>query len=145
MNVRVRRIGLASAAKFGFVSGVIGAAPIGLIVAVIARFAVGWLHRLLESWQGASIDVGIVGKIPIDLVRLMNLGSTLAAVKRWDEMPALLIAFVFLTVVLFAGLLTSISDAGQAAAYNNIAAISSGLEVELEPGDGGKIMVMRGK
>jgi hypothetical protein len=145
MTMRVRRIGLASATKFGFVSGLVGAIPLGLIVALVIRFVVGWLRQALEGWQSATIDAGILGKVPLDLIRLMNLGGTLAFVQRLDNSPALLVFLVFVIFVLVAGILTSVTDGWQALAYNNIAAISGGLEVELESGEGGRTIVVRGR
>ena len=141
--MQVRRIGLFSAAKFGFVSGLIRAVPLGIIVAVVARVAVGWLRRLLEGWQNSSIDMGLLGKIPVDMVNLLNLSSTLSTVRKLDDLAFALVAVVFVGVVAVAGVLAALTEGWQAVAYNRIAAISGGLEVELVPEGEGKVILKR--
>ena len=143
MNFQVRRIGLISAAKFGCVSGLIGAVPLGIVVALVARVAVGWLRRLLEGWQNSSIDMGLLGKIPVDMVTLLNLSSTLSTLRKLDDLALILVAVVFVVVVLVAGVLAALTDGWQAVAYNRIAAVSGGLEVELVPEGEGKISMKR--
>ena len=143
MNLQVRRIGLISAARFGCVSGLIGAVPLGIVAALVARVAVGWLRRLLEGWQNSSIDMGLLGKIPVDMVTLLNLSSTLSTLRKLDDLALILVAVVFVVVVLVAGVLAALTDGWQAVVYNRIAAISGGLEVELVPEGEGKISMKR--
>ena len=141
--MQVRRIGLISAVKFGFVSGLIKAVPLGILVAVVGRVAVGWLRRLLEGWQNSSIDMGLLGKIPVDMVALLDLSSTLSTLRTLDAWVLILVAAVFVVVVLVAGVLAALTAGWQAVAYNRIAAISGGLQVELVPEGEGQMTTKR--
>ncbi len=143
MNLRVRRIGLGSAAKFGFVTGMVTATPVGLIVAWIVRIIVGELRRLLEGWQHATIDLGLLGKAQVDLIPLLKLSDALATLRKLDELPLLVVAAIWLLVVVAAGVFTAVTDGWQAYAYNSMAALSGGLEVQVESADKGKMIVLR--
>ena len=146
MNLRVRRIGLGSVARFGFVTGVVTATPVGILVAWIVRVAVSNLRRLLEGWQRATIDLGFVGKVQIDLIPLLKLNDALATLRKLDELPLLVVAAIFVAVVIIAGLFTAITNGWQAYAYNSMAALSGGLEVQVEPvGEEKMIVVRRGR
>lgn len=144
MNLRVRRIRLASAARFGFITGAVTAAPVGIVVAGIVRVVVSGLRRLLESWQRATIDLGLLGKTQIDLIPLLKLGDALAMLRRLDELPVLVVGAIFILIVLAAGLYTAITSGWQAYAYNSMAALSGGLEVQVEPVGEDKMIVLRG-
>jgi hypothetical protein len=50
---------------------------------------------------------------------------------------------VFVVVVMLAGVLASITTGWQAVVYNRIAAISGGLQVELEPEGRGELVRMQ--
>ena len=143
MNLRVRRIGLVSAAKFGFVSGLIRAVPLGILVAVVGRVAVGWLRRLLEGWQNSSIDMGLLGKIPVDMVALLDLSSALSTLRTLDDWALVVVVLVFVVVVSVAGVLAALTTGWQAVTYNRLAAISGGLEVELVPAGEGQATAKR--
>ena len=143
MAVRIRRIGLISSAKFGFVTGAVTAMPVGIVAALVARVVIGWLRHLLEGWQRATIDGGLLGQVPVDVIRLLGLGQALGAVRRLDELPAIIVAAVFVCVVVLAGALGAATAGWWAMAYNAIAALSGGLTVELEPESGGQVLVLQ--
>jgi hypothetical protein len=143
MNLRVRRIGLGSAARFGFVTGVVTATPVGILVAWVARVVVSNLRRLLEGWQHATIDLGFVGKFQIDLIPLLKLNDALATLRKLDELPLLVVAAIFVAIVIVAGLFTAITNSWQVYAYNSMAALSGGLEVQVEPMGEEKVIVVR--
>lgn len=136
MVFRVKHIGLASAAKFGFVTGAVSFTPVALVIAVLARFLISWLRRTLEGWQHSALDLSPLGKIPVDMVRVLNLDQALVTVQRLDQMPALVVIAAFVIVILIAGVIAAISAGWQAQSYNTLAALSGGLEVELEAEDG---------
>ena len=140
---RVRRIGLGSAAKFGFVTGAVTAVPVGIIIAFLIRVIISWLRHTLEGWQHSTIDAGLLGKIPVDMVHLLNLGNTLTTVQKLDRLPVIVVALVFIAIVLIAGLISAVGTSWQAMSYNSMAAISGGLEVELESEDGGVLVLRR--
>jgi len=117
----VRRIGLISAAKFGFVTGAVTATPIGVAVAFIVHAIIGWLRRTLEGWQNTSIDVGLLGKIPVNLIQLLKLSDALATLRRLDDLPWMVVAAVFVGVVLAIGVLSAAFTGWQAFAYNSMA------------------------
>ena len=139
----VRRIGLVSAAKFGLVTGALSATPIGIVLAFIIHAILGWLRRTMEGWQNASIDVGLLGKIPVNLIQLLKLSDALSTVRKLDDLPWMVVAAVFVGVVLVIGLLSAMFTGWQAFAYNSMAALSGGLEVTLEAGRDTKMVVMR--
>jgi len=139
----VRRIGLMSAAKFGFVTGAVTATPIGVALAFVIHAMIGWLRRTLEGWQNASIDVGPLGKIPVNLIQLLKLSDALATLRRLDDLPWMVVAAVFVGVVVATGVLSAAFTGWQAFAYNSMAALSGGLEVKLEPGSGTRMVVVR--
>jgi hypothetical protein len=143
MVFHLRRIGLASAAKFGFVTGAVTAAPVGIVLAYVIRAIIGWLHRTMEGWQNISIDVGVLGKVPVNLIQLLKLGDALATVRKLDELPLIVVAAVFVGVILISGLVSAGLTGWQAVFYNSMAALSGGLEVKLEPGDGARTIVLR--
>jgi hypothetical protein len=141
--VYVRRIGLLSAARFGFVTGAVTATPVGLVLAFVIHAIIGWLRRMLEGWQNASIDVPLAGKIPVNLIQLLKLSDALATVRKLDNLPWMVVAAVFLGVVLAIGVLSAAFTGWQAFAYNTLAALSGGLEVKLEPGSDTTMVVVR--
>ena len=143
MAVRLRRIGLVSSAKFGFVTGAATAAPVGIVAAFVVRVVISWLRRLLESWQRATVDAGLLGQVPVDMVRVLGLGDALAAVRQLDELSLVTVAVVFIVVVAAAGALAAATMTWWAMSYNSMALLSGGLIVELEPESGGKVMVLR--
>ena len=146
MNLRVRRIGLGPAARFGFVTGIVTATPVGILIAWIIRVVVSNLRHLLESWQHATIDLGLLGKIQVDLIPLLKLSDALTTLRKLDELPVLVVAAIFVLIVLVAGLFTAITNGWQAYAYNSTAALSGGLEVQVEPvGEEKMIVVRRGR
>ena len=140
---RVRRIGLGSAAKFGFVTGAVTAAPVGIIIAFLIRIIISWLRRTLEGWQHSTIDAGLLGKVPVDMVHLLNLDNTLTTVQKLDRLPVIVVALAFIAIVLIAGLISAVGTSWQAMSYNSMATISGGLEVELESEDGGVLVLRR--
>lgn len=142
MALRIRRVGLISSAKFGFVTGAVTAMPVGIVAALVARVVIGWLRHLLEGWQRATIDGGLLGQLPVDVIRLLGLGQALGTVRRLDELPVVIVAAVFVCVVVLAGVLGAATASWWAVAYNAIAALSGGLTVELEPESGGHVLVL---
>lgn len=143
MAVHLRRIGLISSAKFGFVTGAVTAAPVGVVVAFVVRVALSWLRRMLESWQRATIDAGLLGQVRVDMVRVLGLSDALATVRRLDELSLVTVAVVFILVVAAAGVLAAAATTWWAVAYNSMALLSGGLKVELEPASGTRVMVLR--
>jgi hypothetical protein len=126
-----------SSAKFGFVTGAVTAMPVGIVAALVARVVIGWLRHLLEGWQRATIDGGLLGQLPVDVIRLLGLGQALGTVRRLDELPVVIVAAVFVCVVVLAGVLGAATASWWAVAYNAIAALSGGLTgAEPESGSG---------
>ena len=139
----VRRIGISSTAKFGCITGIVSATPVGIVLAFLIHTLLGWLRRTMEGWQNASIDVRLLGKIPVNLIQLLKLGDALSIVRSLDDLPWVVVAAVFVSVVLAMGLLSAVFAGWLALAYNSMAALSGGLEVTLEPGRDTHMVVMR--
>jgi hypothetical protein len=143
MAVRLRRIGLISSAKFGFVTGAVTAAPVGVVAAFVVRVVISWLRHMMEGWQRAAVDVGLLGKVNVDMVRVLGLGDALAVVRQLDELPLVTVVVVFVLVVAVVGALAAAATTWWAMAYNSMALLSGGLTIELEPESGGRVMVLR--
>jgi hypothetical protein len=133
MRYRVRRIAPGSLSKFGCVLGALVSLFPSLLLAGCGLLLVGGVHRLLESWQ--QVEIHLLGQsIPVDVVALLDLESALRTATILDGLSwsVALIAVaigcavggvVFLVFGNLAGWL-----------YNLVAALSGGLEVELEEG-----------
>jgi hypothetical protein len=143
MAVRLRRIGLISSAKFGFVTGAVTAAPVGVVAAFVVRVVISWLRHMMEGWQRATVDVGLLGKVNVDMVRVLGLSDVLGAVRQLDELSLVTVAVVFVVIVVGAGAFAAATTTWWAMAYNSMALLSGGLTVELEPESGGRVMVLR--
>ncbi len=145
MTFRVRSIGLASSARFGCITGAVAAAPLGILLAFLARVVIGAMHRTLQGWRNVSIDAGPL-HVPIDVVDLLHLTNVLNLVSTLDRLPVVVIALVCILFLLAAGILVAITMSWWSIAYNAMALLTGGLTVELEPQDGnGRVMVVRGQ
>ncbi len=122
----------------------VAAAPVGIVAAFLTHVLISWLRHMLEGWQRSAIDAGLLGKIPVDMVRLLNLSNALATIQKLDQLPVIMVALVFIAVMVIAGLIAAVGTTLQAMFYNSIAAISGGLEMELESEDGG-VLILRKK
>ena len=74
---------------------------------------------------------------------MLGLSDALATVRRLDELSLVTVAVVFVVIVVVAGVFAAATTTWWAMAYNSMALLSGGLTVELEPGSGGKVMVLR--
>ncbi len=143
MLFRVKRIGLASSARFGCITGAIAAVPVGILFALVARFIISWLRRLLEGWQATTIEAGPV-KVPLDMITLLHLSGILTTLRTLDNLPLVVIAVAFILFLLAVGLLAALTTGWWAMAYNAMATLTGGLTVELEPEEGsGRVMIVR--
>jgi len=141
MNLRVCRIGLAPAARFGFVTGAATAAPVGIIIAGVVHIVVSSLRRLLENWQHVSLGPG---QPQANLISALKLSDALVTLQRLDDLPLIVVASVFVIVVLVGGLFAAVTAGWQAFVYNVITTLSGGLIVEVEPAGKDKMIVLRG-
>jgi len=133
MRYRVRRIAPGSLSKFGCVVGALVSFFPSLLLACCGLLLVGGLHRLLEGWQ--QVEIHLLGQtIPVDVVTLLDLEAALRTATildglSWSVAVATVVfgcavgGLVFLVVSNLAGWL-----------YNLVAALSGGLEVELQEG-----------
>ncbi len=127
---RIRRIGLGSMGKFGCVLGALISLLPSLLVGSGGLLVLRGVRRLLESWQ--QLEMRLLGQpIPIDVVSLLRLEGLLRQVQMLETLSwLLLVAFVAAGCVL-GGLLFLAVGGLLGWAYNLVAPLSGGLEVEL--------------
>ena len=127
---RIRRVGLGSLSKFGFVLGAVIYLLPSLLVGSGGLLAVRGVRRLLESWQ--QVELRLLGQpIPIDVVSLLHLEGVLRQVQLLDGLSVLLLIAFVAAGCGIGGLLFLIVGDLAGWVYNLVAAFSGGLEVEL--------------
>jgi hypothetical protein len=133
MRYRVRRIAPGSLSKFGCVLGALVSLLPSLLLAGCGLLLVGGLHHLLASWQ--RVEIHLLGQsIPVDVVSLLDLESALQTVTILDGLSwSVALATVALGCAV-GGLVFLLVGNLAGWLYNLVAALSGGLEVELEEG-----------
>ena len=127
---KVRKINLFPLAKFGCLLGGLALFLPGLLCSMVSAQVVGALRALLENWQKAGLDLGLI-PIELDFVRLLGLETSLATLTTLDDNSFLLVLLVVLLYLIAGGLLVGITVLLLGWVYNLVAALTGGLEVEL--------------
>jgi hypothetical protein len=128
---RVRRVSLGSLSKFACVLGaMVGCLP-GLLIGWVGSLVAGGLRRLLESWQNVSIHV-LGQELGIDFISLLNLETALSRLQQADSLSWVLLPLLVLLGSLLGALLFLLMGNLGGWMYNATAALTGGLEVELE-------------
>lgn len=133
MRYRVRRIAPGSLGKFGCVLGALVSFLPSLVLAASGMLLVGGLRRLLEGWQ--RVEIRLLGQaIPIDAVALLNLESALRTVRILDSLSWWAVVATVAVGCAVGGLVFLVVSSLGGWLYNLVAAVSGGLEVELDEG-----------
>jgi len=127
---KVRKINLFPLAKFGCLLGGLALFLPGLLCSMASVQVVGALRGLLENWQNAVLDLGLI-PVEFDFVTLLGLETALATLTTLDDNSFLLILLVVLLYLIAGGLLVGITVLLLGWVYNLVAALTGGLEVEL--------------
>jgi hypothetical protein len=128
---KVRKINLLPLAKFGCLLGGLTMFVPGLVCAVGGLQIVAALQNLLEKWQTSELDTGIA-PLELDFVKLLGLETTLTLLSRLDEQRLVLTLLIVLISVMGGGLLAAVTILLLGGTYNMLAALTGGLEVELQ-------------
>jgi hypothetical protein len=134
---QLRKVGVLSLAKFGAVLGSVAMVWPSLICALGSVQAIGGLRRLLERWQSSQVDAAGVG-IPVefDFVNLLGLETVQTLINRLDEQRTVVMLMIILGMMLVGALLIAGTILLLGWAYNLLATLTGGLELELRtPGD----------
>jgi hypothetical protein len=128
---RIRKINLLPLAKFGCLLGGLAMFVPGVFCVVGSLKIVAVLQDLLEKWQTSTLDMGLV-PLELDFIKLLSLESTLAFLTRLDDQRLLLTLLIILVSVMGGGLLAALTILLLGGIYNVLAALTGGLEVELQ-------------
>ena len=127
---RVRKINLFPLAKFGCLLGGLALFLPGLLCSIAGVQVVSVLRALLENWQKAALDLGLI-PVEFDFVALLGLESALAALTTLDNNSFMLVLLIVLLYLIVGGLLVGLTVLLLGWVYNLVAALTGGLEVEL--------------
>ena len=131
MKVAIRRVSLASLAKFGCLLGVVAAFLPSLLCGLAGLGLSKLAHRWLESWQ--EVNISLLGQevARFDLVQMLGLDKLLQVLQvlTTASLPVLILAV--LAMALVSGILLAIIIALVGLVYNLLAAGTGGLVVEM--------------
>jgi len=127
---KVRKINLFPLAKFGCLLGGLALFLPGLLCSIVSVQVIGVLRALLENWQQAALDLGLV-PVEFDFVTLLGLETALATLTTLDNNSFLLVLLIVLLYLIVGGLLVGVTVLLLGWVYNLVAALTGGLEVEL--------------
>jgi hypothetical protein len=116
----IRRFGLLSVLKFGFILGVFITCFPSMLGAAAMVAVIGALRQFLESLATSPF------------LAAADLKNTLQLVRAWDNSRWLVFVGVTLFTTFMGGILEALGAVLTAALYNLIARISGGLMIELE-------------
>ena len=128
---KVCKINLFPLAKFGCFLGGLALFLPGLLCSIASVQVVGALRVLLEDWQKAALDLGLI-PVEFDFVALLGLETALATLTTLDNNSFLLVLLVVLLYLIAGGLLVGVTVLLVGWVYNLVAALTGGLEVELQ-------------
>jgi hypothetical protein len=131
LKVRVRRIRLASLARFGCLLGAVAAFLPSLLCGLLSLGLAGWLRRWLEGWRPMTISLLGTEFALFDPIQLLGLESLLARLQALTSAWWLVLILGVLALALLSGALLAAIVALVGLVYNLIAAASGGLVVEL--------------
>lgn len=129
-HYKVRKINLFPLAKFGCLLGGLALFLPGLLCSIASVQVVGALHALLENWQKAALDLGLI-PIEFDFITLLGLETVLTTLTNLDNNSFLLVLLIVLLYLIVGGLLVGVTVLLLGWVYNLVAALTGGLEVEL--------------
>lgn len=130
----VTKINLLPLAKFGCVLGGLAMLLPGLLCGLGGVRLISLARTFLDEWQSSPVELlGL--PVEFDFIELLGLESTQALLIRLDDQRWVVGLLLVLGSVLGGGLLLALIIMLLGWAYNLLAAMTGGLEVELrEPG-----------
>ncbi|RPJ55508.1 MAG: hypothetical protein EHM12_12070 [Dehalococcoidia bacterium] len=133
LRYKVRRINLFPLAKFGCLLGGLAMCLPGMICAVGSVEVIAALRALLAQWQTLQMDLlGGMAPLEFDFVKLLGLETAQALLVQLDDQRVVLALLFILISVIGGGLLVAVTILLLGWVYNVLAALTGGLEVELQ-------------
>jgi hypothetical protein len=126
----VRKINLFPLAKFGCLLGGLAMLLPGMVCAFVGVQLIGALRTLLANWQGSQLEILGAG-VPLDFIGLLGLESVQSLLIQLDEQSLAVGLLLILVSMLGGGLLIALTILLVGWAYNILAALTGGVEVEL--------------
>jgi hypothetical protein len=133
LRYKVRKINLLPLAKFGCLLGGLGMLLPGLGCAAGSVTVIAALRALLDTWQTAQMDLlGGLAPLEFDFIKLLGLETAQAMFIQLDDQRLILALLLLLISIFGGGLLAAITILLLGWGYNVLAALTGGLEVELQ-------------
>ena len=128
----VRKITALPLAKFGCILGALTMVLPGLVCAIGSPQVIAGLRTFLENAQESELDLlGVGVPVEFDFITLLGLETAQALIVRLDDQPFILGLLIFLVSVIGGGLLIALITLFLGWAYNILAMLTGGLDVEL--------------
>jgi hypothetical protein len=134
--ISVRRIRILSAVKFGFVVGGLVACLPSLLCGLLSAGAISVLYDWLQTWQSIKINL-LVDTLEFNLVDLLRMDKVLTQLQTLDGRHTLVVLVLALGITALTGLFAALMTGVVGSAYNGIARLSGGIEIEVEEGQAG--------
>ncbi len=129
----VRKIHMLPLAKFGCLLGGLAMLLPGMICAFTGVQIVSALRLLLDQWQSSQVDLlGLGAPVEFDFINLLGLETTQTLLARLDDQQMMVALLIILISILGGGLLVGLTILLVGWGYNLLAALTGGLEVELQ-------------
>lgn len=122
----IRRFGLGSLVRWGFVAGALVACLPGLLCSGAFFWVASLIYQTIESWR--DVGLTIVGqRFSLDFVQLLQLGALEGALRAIQALGVLGILVLSLLIASGLGVITALSLAVLGVMYN----FTGRLEIEL--------------
>ena len=126
----VTKINLLPLAKFGCVLGGLAMLLPGLLCGLGGVQLISLGRSFLDEWQSSPVELlGL--PVEFDFIELLGLEATQTLLTRLDDQRLVVTMMIVLGCVLAGGLLIALTIMLVGWAYNLLAALTGGLEVEL--------------
>ncbi len=132
MKYTVRRVNILPLAKFGFILGGLALVLPGVMCGVMTTQLISALRVLLDKLATSQADLGMVGQVPFDFINILGLEATQQLVVTLDNQAMSVALLVVLVSVIGGGALIGGTIWLLGLAYNLVAAVTGGIEVELQ-------------
>ena len=130
----VRKVNLFPLAKFGCLLGGVAMILPGLLCALAGVQIIGVLRVFLADWQASELDaLGLGVPVEFDFVNLLGLETIQSLLIRLDDQSVAVALLILLLSMIGGGFLIALIILIVGWAYNLLAALTGGLEVELRP------------
>ena len=131
-QLRVRRIGYLSLAKFGCLLGGLAMVLPGLVCGLVSVSLVHTVRAWLESWQQFSLTLLGQNLGSLDLVNALRLTAALDRLRLLDQTGPVALLSITVAVSLLGGLLLALVVCLVGLGYNVLAWLTGGLTLEVD-------------